>query len=68
MATVNLSEEIIKRLERLKREDESIDGVIERMIEGYEELEDYIEEKWRIVQRDKDKFIDLEEYASSRGL
>ena len=64
MVTVNLSGEIIKKLERLKREDESIEEAIERLIEGYEELEDYIEEKWRIVQRDKDKFIDLEENIS----
>ncbi len=29
---------------------------------------DYIDEKWEKLQRDKEKFIDLEDYASLRGL
>jgi len=42
--------------------------VIERLIESYEELRSYIEEKWGKVIKDRDKFVSLDEYTSSRGL
>ena len=57
-----------EKLEKLRREGETLSDVIKRIVETYEELEDYIDEKWGKLQRDKEKFIDLEDYASSRGL
>ena len=45
----------------------SIERVIERLIESYEELQDYIEEKWTKVQKDN-KFINIEDYAESRSV
>ncbi len=53
---------------KLREENESLDDVLKRLIETYEEVEEYIKEKWEKLQRDKDKFVDLEDYASSRGL
>ena len=68
MVTVTLSEEVAEKLEKLKREGETLNDVIKRILETYEELMDYVDEKWKKFQRDKDKFIDLEDYAFSRGL
>ncbi|WP_148208712.1 DUF7557 family protein [Archaeoglobus profundus] len=68
MVTVTLNKEVAEKLEKLRREGKTLSDVIKRIVETYEELEDYIDEKWGKLQRDKEKFIDLEDYASSRGL
>ncbi len=68
MGTITVSEDVIERLNKLRKENESLDDVLKRLIETYEEVEEYIKEKWEKLQRDKDKFVDLEDYASSRGL
>ncbi|ADB57928.1 DUF7557 family protein [Archaeoglobus profundus] len=68
MVTVTLNKDVVEKLERIRREGETLNDVIKRLVETYEELEDYIDEKWEKLQRDKEKFIDLEDYASSRGL
>ena len=68
MVTITLNSEVAEKLERLRREGETLNDVIKRIVETYEELMDYIDEKWEKLQRDKEKFIDLEDYASSRGL
>jgi predicted CopG family antitoxin len=68
MVTITLNSEVAEKLEKLKREGETLNDVIKRIVETYEELMDYIDEKWEKLQRDKEKFIDLEDYASSRGL
>ena len=62
------TKEYIEKLEKLKREGETLNDVTKRIVETYEELMDYIDEKWEKLQRDKEKFIDLEDYASLRGL
>jgi len=68
MVTITLNSEVAEKLERLRREGETLNDVIKRIVETYEELMDYIDEKWEKLQRDKEKFIDLEDYASSSGL
>jgi predicted CopG family antitoxin len=68
MVTITLNSEVAEKLEKLKREGETLNDVIKRIVETYEEFMDYIDEKWEKLQRDKEKFIDLEDYASSRGL
>ncbi|ADB57462.1 DUF7557 family protein [Archaeoglobus profundus] len=68
IVTVTLNKEVAEKLEKLRREGKTLSDVIKRIVETYEELEDYIDEKWGKLQRDKEKFIDLEDYASSRGL
>ncbi len=68
MGTITVSEDVIERLNKLRKENESLDDVLKRLIETYEEIEEYIKEKWDKLQRDKDRFVDLEDYASSRGL
>ncbi|WP_457550533.1 DUF7557 family protein [Archaeoglobus sp.] len=68
MVTVTLNRELAEKLERLRREGETLNDVIKRIVGTYEELMDYIDERWEKLQRDKEKFIDLEDYASSRGL
>ena len=68
MGTITVSEDVIERLNKLRKENESLDDVLKRLIATYEEVEEYIKEKWEKLQRDKDKFVDLEDYASSRGL
>jgi predicted CopG family antitoxin len=68
MVTITLNSEVAEKLERLRREGETLNDVIKRIVETYEELMDYIDEKWEKLQKDKEKFIDLEDYASSRGL
>jgi len=68
METILLSEEILSKLEKFRKENESLDEVISRIIETYEAVEEYINEKWEKLRKDRDKFIDLEDYTSSRGL
>ncbi|WP_456477751.1 DUF7557 family protein [Geoglobus ahangari] len=68
MASITLREGTFRKLEKLRRNDEPIDEVIERLIESYEELQNYIEEKWEKVVKDRGKFITIDEYESSRGL
>jgi len=68
MDAILLGEEIICKLEKFRKENESLDEVLSRIIETYEAVEEYINEKWEKLREDKDKFIDLEDYSSSRGL
>ena len=68
MVSITLSRELFKKLENLREGEESIEKVIEKLIESYEELQDYIEEKYEKLRRDRDKFVNLEDYAASRGL
>jgi predicted CopG family antitoxin len=63
-----LKPKTIEKLNKIKKEGESFDEVIEKLIETYEELSDYIEEKWRKLQRDKKKFINLDDYTAQKGL
>ena len=68
MVSITLSRELLKKLENLREGEEPIEKVIERLIESYEELQDYIEKKYEKLQKDRDKFMNLEDYAASRGL
>ncbi len=68
MVNITLNPETLKKLSKIKKEGESFDEVIEKLIETYEELSDYIEEKWSKFQRDKKKFINLDDYTTQRGL
>lgn len=68
MTSIILREGTYRKLEKLRREGELLEEVIERLIESYEELQSYIEEKWEKVVKDRDKFVSLDEYTSSRGL
>ena len=68
MVTITLNPETLKKLSKIKKEGESFDEVIEKLIETYEELSDYIEEKWSKFQRDKKKFINLDDYTAQKGL
>jgi len=54
MGKITVSEDIIERLERFRKENESLDDVLKRLIETYEEVEEYINEKWEKLQGDKD--------------
>ncbi len=53
MDSITLSKELLKKLENLKDGEEPIKKVIERLIESYEELQDYIEEKYEKQERIK---------------
>jgi len=68
MVTITLNPETLKKLSKIKKDDESFDEVIGKLIETYEELSDYVDEKWKKIQRDKDQFINLDDYAAQRGL
>lgn len=68
MTIISLNPKTIEKLNKIKKEGESFDEVIEKLIETYEELSDYIEEKWSKLQRDKKKFINLDDYTAQRGL
>ncbi len=68
MASITPREGTFRKLEKLRKKDEPIEEVIEGLIESYEELQSYIEEKWEKVIKDRDKFVSLDEYTSSRGL
>ena len=59
MVTVTLSEEVAEKLEKLRREGETLNDVIKRILETYEELMNYVDEKWEKFQRDRDKFIEI---------
>lgn len=68
MTIISLNPKTIEKLNKIKKEGESFDEVIEKLIETYEELSDYIEEKWSKLQRDKKKFINLDDYTAQKGL
>ncbi|HDH91697.1 MAG TPA: CopG family transcriptional regulator [Candidatus Aenigmarchaeota archaeon] len=68
MTRISLNPKTIEKLNKIKKEGESFDEVIEKLIETYEELSDYIEEKWSKLQRDKKKFINLDDYTAQKGL
>ena len=68
MTIISLNPKTIEKLNKIKKEGESFDEVIEKLIETYEELSDYIDEKWSKFQRDKKKFINLDDYTAQRGL
>ena len=68
MTIISLNPKTIEKLNKIKKEGESFDEVIEKLIETYEELSDYIDEKWSKLQRDKKKFINLDDYTAQRGL
>lgn len=68
MVNITLNPETLKKLSKIKKEGESFDELIEKLIETYEELSDYIDEKWSKLQRDKKKFINLDDYTAQRGL
>ena len=68
MVNITLNPETLKKLSKIKKEGESFDELIEKLIETYEELSDYIDEKWSKLQRDKKKFINLDDYTVERGL
>jgi predicted CopG family antitoxin len=68
MTTISLNPRTLEKLSKIKKEDESFDEVIEKLIDTYEELSDYIEEKWRKLQRDKNKFVSLDDYVAKNGL
>ncbi|RLI76809.1 CopG family transcriptional regulator [Archaeoglobales archaeon] len=68
MTTISLNPKTVEKLNKIKKEGESFDEVIEKLIETYEELSNYIEEKWSKLQRDKEKFINLDNYTAQRGL
>ena len=68
MISITLGQELLKKLENLREGEESIEKVIEKLIESYEEFQDYIEEKYEKLRRDRDKFVNFEDYAASRGL
>ncbi len=57
MGTITVSEDVIERLNKLRKGNESLDDVLKRLIETDEEVEEYIKEKWDKLQRDKDKFL-----------
>ena len=68
MVNITLNPKTIEKLNKIKKEGESFDEVIEKLIETYEELSDYIDEKWSKFQRDKKKFINLDDYTAQRSL
>ncbi|MCD6493461.1 MAG: CopG family transcriptional regulator [Archaeoglobaceae archaeon] len=68
MVNITLNPETLKKLSKIKKEGESFDELIKKLIETYEELSDYIDEKWSKLQRDKKKFINLDDYTAQRGL
>jgi|GEM_PF-3469709 len=67
MTTISINPETLEKLIKIKRENESFDELIEKLIETYEELSEYIEEKWKKLQKDKEHFINLDDYAARRG-
>ncbi len=45
MGKITVGEDIIEKLEKLRNENESLDDVLKRLIETYEEVEEHINEK-----------------------
>jgi len=68
MTTISINPETFEKLIKIKRENESFDELIEKLIETYEELSEYIEEKWKKLQKDREQFVNLDDYAARRGL
>ena len=66
--TISIDENVRDRLKRCGVENESFNSIIERLLDLYEEfdLEQYIEKQYQKLEKDKDKFIPLEQYEAER--
>lgn len=66
--TISIDERVRDRLKRCGAEDESFNSIIERLLDLYEEfdLEQYIEKQYQRLEKDKGKFISLEQYEAQR--
>ncbi|MBU7047003.1 MAG: CopG family transcriptional regulator [Theionarchaea archaeon] len=66
--TISIDESVRDRLKRCRVENESFNSIIERLLDLYEEfdLEQYIEKQYQKLEKDKDKFISLEQYEAQR--
>lgn len=66
--TISIDESLRDRLKRCGIEDETFNSIIERLLDLYEEfdLEQYIEKQYQKLERDKERFISLEQYEAQR--
>lgn len=66
--TISIDENVRDRLKRCRIENESFNSIIERLLDLYEEfdLDQYIEKQYQKLEKDKDKFIPLEQYEAKR--
>lgn len=66
--TISIDENVRDRLKRCRIENESFNSIIERLLDLYEEfdLDQYIEKQYQKLEKDKDKFIPLEQYEAER--
>ena len=66
--TISIDESVRDRLKRCRVENESFNSIIERLLDLYEEfdLDQYIEKQYQKLEKDKDKFISLEQYEAQR--
>lgn len=66
--TIPIDESVRDRLKRCGAEDESFNSIIERLLDLYEEfdLEQYIEKQYQKLEKDKEKFVSLEQYEDQR--
>ena len=66
--TISINENVRDRLKRCRIENENFNSIIERLLDLYEEfdLDQYIEKQYQKLEKDKDKFIPLEQYEAER--
>lgn len=61
--TIQVKNETREKLKRFGHKGESYDNIIERLMDYLEELniEDLIEERWEMLQKEKKQYIHLDE-------
>ena len=60
--TIQIKVETREKLKRFGHKGESYDNIIDRLMNYCEELnlEDFIEERWQRLQKEKDQYVSLE--------
>ena len=61
--TIQIHVDTREKLKRFRHKGESYDDIIERLMNYCEELnlEEFIEERWERLQKEKDQYISLDE-------
>ena len=69
MAAITIDEETKERLRNFVAEEEDYNKILNRLMDSIEQIDEvYVELQREKLERDKEKFISLEDYKKHRGL
>jgi len=69
MAAITIDEETKERLRNFVAEEEDYNKILNRLMDSIEQIDEvYVELQREKLERNKEKFISLEDYKKHRGL